>query len=301
LKSVFLYGDIGENFDSTSIPFIQSAGGSNARIAVLGMGGPTWESYFNRVFRDRWLRFGVQEVISITPNDNMALNEEVASQLQKYSGLLICGGDTRIYHTVYSNNPTIKDAILSLYQKGIPVAGVSAGALISTSHCTIWRNKVTNGRNEFIIRSKYDATLKDQELITGHGLGLIQNCIIEPHFIEYGGFPRLIAAMQRTSAHIGLGIDEPVCLEIKDEVYGRVHGKGRAYYIKKKEDDFNVQILEPGQDFLLTKILKGKVVSGLGNFSFWIEKLHGYYKSKTGMDFFPGTLNIQLSEPYDVP
>ncbi|MFC6233004.1 DUF120 domain-containing protein [Paenibacillus allorhizosphaerae] len=50
-----------------------------------------------------------------------------------------------------------------------------------------------------------------------------------------------------------------------------------------------------------TKILKGKVVSGQGNFSYWIEKLHDYYKVKTGMDFFPGTLNIQLNEPYDLP
>jgi len=37
------------------------------------------------------------------------------------------------------------------------------------------------------------------------------------------------------------------------------------------------------------KILKGKVVSGLGNFSYWIEKLQEYYLRKTGMKFFPGT------------
>jgi riboflavin kinase, archaea type len=50
-----------------------------------------------------------------------------------------------------------------------------------------------------------------------------------------------------------------------------------------------------------TKTLKGKVVSGQGNFSYWIEKLSDYYEDKTGMRFFPGTLNIQLEEPYDLP
>ncbi len=49
------------------------------------------------------------------------------------------------------------------------------------------------------------------------------------------------------------------------------------------------------------RILKGKVVSGLGNFSYWIEKLQEYYLRKTGMKFFPGTLNIQLDRPYHLP
>jgi len=49
------------------------------------------------------------------------------------------------------------------------------------------------------------------------------------------------------------------------------------------------------------RILKGKVASGLGNFSDWIEKLQPHYLRKTGMKFFPGTLNLQLEQPYNVP
>jgi len=48
-------------------------------------------------------------------------------------------------------------------------------------------------------------------------------------------------------------------------------------------------------------ILRGKVVSGIGNFSYWIGKLHEHYFRKTGMRLFPGTLNIQLEEPYCLP
>ena len=47
--------------------------------------------------------------------------------------------------------------------------------------------------------------------------------------------------------------------------------------------------------------LIGKVVSGMGNFSYWIEKLQDHYKRKTGMTLFPGTLNLQLTEPYTLP
>jgi len=48
-------------------------------------------------------------------------------------------------------------------------------------------------------------------------------------------------------------------------------------------------------------ILRGKVVSGIGNFSFWIDKLHDHYLRKTGMDLFPGTLNVSLAYPYTAP
>lgn len=48
-------------------------------------------------------------------------------------------------------------------------------------------------------------------------------------------------------------------------------------------------------------ILRGVVVSGMGNFSYWIEKLRHHYEAKTGMHLFPGTLNVQLDQPYTLP
>ena len=48
-------------------------------------------------------------------------------------------------------------------------------------------------------------------------------------------------------------------------------------------------------------LLRGKVVSGTGNFSYWIDKLQEHYLRKTGMRLFPGTLNVELSEPFTLP
>lgn len=47
--------------------------------------------------------------------------------------------------------------------------------------------------------------------------------------------------------------------------------------------------------------LTGHVVSGIGSFSFWMEKLEDHYFRKTGMHLFPGTLNLQLDEPWSLP
>jgi riboflavin kinase len=47
--------------------------------------------------------------------------------------------------------------------------------------------------------------------------------------------------------------------------------------------------------------LLGTVTSGQGNFSYWIGKLHDHYRRKTGLDLYPGTLNLLLAEPYSLP
>lgn len=49
------------------------------------------------------------------------------------------------------------------------------------------------------------------------------------------------------------------------------------------------------------RTLRGKVRSGIGDFSYWIEKLRPYYREKTGLELFPGTLNVELAEPYRLP
>ena len=48
-------------------------------------------------------------------------------------------------------------------------------------------------------------------------------------------------------------------------------------------------------------VLRSRVVSGVGNFSFWIDKLRDHYAGKTGMQLFPGTLNLQLEHPWSLP
>src|SRR5215469_3158316 len=47
--------------------------------------------------------------------------------------------------------------------------------------------------------------------------------------------------------------------------------------------------------------VRGRVVSGLANFGVWIERLNSFYEKKTGMRLYPGTLNIELPNPYSLP
>jgi riboflavin kinase len=47
--------------------------------------------------------------------------------------------------------------------------------------------------------------------------------------------------------------------------------------------------------------VRGKVVSGRGDFGRWIERLSSFYEEKTRMRLYPDTFNIELSSPYSLP
>ena len=51
----------------------------------------------------------------------------------------------------------------------------------------------------------------------------------------------------------------------------------------------------------MTALLRGRVESGVGDFGAWIAKLQAHYERKTGMNLYPGTLNVRLTETYVVP
>ena len=48
-------------------------------------------------------------------------------------------------------------------------------------------------------------------------------------------------------------------------------------------------------------LLRGRVVSGVGSFAYWIGQLQDHYQRKTGVVLYPGTLNLQLHAEYFLP
>ncbi len=48
-------------------------------------------------------------------------------------------------------------------------------------------------------------------------------------------------------------------------------------------------------------VLRGRVFTGIGDYARWIERYREYYRAKTGMSLFPGTLNLRLDHPYELP
>lgn len=252
MRRVFLYSNVADNFESNSAPFVQAAGGSSAKIALLLLGRPDWETYVPR-YRDPWLRLGAAGVVPIVPvGDTTELDAEAIAYLRECSGFFMCGGDTRRYRQIY----VLSEAgaiIRERYQFGIPYGGLSAGALVTPQVGIVWGSKVTAPTNEYLVRTEFYLDPYedgDVELRVGEGLGLLRDCIIEVHFSGLGGFPRMVQAMELANARYGLGMDDPICLEVQDESLVKVHGRGRAYAAKRLSPlRFEIQVLEPGDEF----------------------------------------------------
>ena len=47
--------------------------------------------------------------------------------------------------------------------------------------------------------------------------------------------------------------------------------------------------------------LAGRVETGIGELAHWLEVLRDHYFEKTGMVFYPGTLNVRLDAPFRMP
>jgi len=187
----------------------------------------------------------------VPAGDTTELGAEALSHLRACSGIFMGGGDTRRYRQIYvlgEAGAIIKER----YMAGIPYGGMSAGALLAPEACTIWGSKVSTPTNEYLVRTEFYLDPHedgDVELKVGKGLGLLHDCIIEVHFTELGGFPRMIQAMGMTASTHGLGLDDPICLEIQDETRVKVHGRGRAYAAKRlSRRRFEIQVLEPGDE-----------------------------------------------------
>ena len=45
----------------------------------------------------------------------------------------------------------------------------------------------------------------------------------------------------------------------------------------------------------------GRLETGVGDFGKWIRKLADHYHRKTGLLLYPGTLNVRLAAPFDLP
>jgi riboflavin kinase len=52
---------------------------------------------------------------------------------------------------------------------------------------------------------------------------------------------------------------------------------------------------------LVSIVLRGRVVSGMGDFGKWIATYREHYERKTGMRLYPGTLNVLLGTPFSFP
>lgn len=119
--------------------------------------------------------------------------------------IYILGGDQNRFMKVVLNTP-VYSAIHKAYANGSTVAGTSAGAAVMSKHMITGKQLLDTVYKETFNK------LWDKNVEFAEGLGLLQNTIIDQHFLRRNRYNRLISSLGANPEMVCVGIDEATAI-----------------------------------------------------------------------------------------
>ncbi|MCW2853183.1 MAG: cyanophycinase [Nocardioides sp.] len=189
--------------------FVAAAGGADARIAVI----PTASSLgveVVQVYDALFRREGAAEVIAIRPESrDDAHDEALVKTLADATGIFMTGGNQLKLSAIIGGTP-LGEAIVAAHERGVVVAGTSAGASIQSSHMVAFGGP--------------GATAKQRMTQVAAGLGLLQSSVIDQHFDQRNRYGRLLMIVAQSPQLLGIGVDEDTAAVVeRQDVEGEEH------------------------------------------------------------------------------
>ncbi|MWC31372.1 Type 1 glutamine amidotransferase-like domain-containing protein [Paenibacillus sp. MMS18-CY102] len=209
-KHLFLFGGGAPFNDSLGKKFAGLSSHNANKVAILFVEQDGWKAYMSR-YTDLLERNGVSDFVYISLCASPSI--EVIQELRSATGVIICGGETELYRDCIVDTE-LGDVVKELYVQGVPIAGFSAGALISPSVCVI--PPIDNRKNEHLF-------LK--------GLGLVNNCVVSAHFTKWNEEENLMAALSKTNLAVGYGIDDESGIYLMNEKLAQSAGQVFYYHV----------------------------------------------------------------------
>lgn len=186
-------------------------------------------------YRQAFKTIGFKQVgfinMGTTPD---AANPIFIKRINKAHAVMFSGGDQFRISTILGNTDVV-DVIMERYYNDpdFIIAGTSAGAMAVSSLM------IYEGEND-------EAILKDS-VKTSSGLGFIDHCIIDTHFVKRGRFGRLTEALLMNPAYIGIGLGEDTALIIKKGNEAECRGSGMVMILDGRDIyHSNIAYAEPG-------------------------------------------------------
>lgn len=204
-RHLFLFGGSPPFTLNMAKRFVIKASKRKKTVSILFVEREGWEQYMPR-YTQALVDLGLNK-FNYLPLPSTPI-EYVNTCIKNSSGIIIGGGNTNLYAD-YIVDTTISNTIKECYEMGTPVAGFSAGALISPEHCII--SPKDNEQNEFQHRK---------------GLGLISNVLIAVHFTQWNDDIHLRNAACKFDNYINYGIDENTCVYFRNGQLKAIEGNG---------------------------------------------------------------------------
>jgi cyanophycinase len=213
--------------------FVAWAGGAQSRILIITWATELPDETYQDMVQDLSAEHPGGFLWSRTAPKTPEAKAEFLAMLPKASAVFFSGGDQMQLFEVIDDDKILY-ALQSRYVAGVPFAGTSAGTAIMSSIA------IEGGDLEVI---------DGRAVPTHRGLGLLQDIIVDQHFIRRSRENRLFGLVLLHPEYLGLGIDEDTAIAIEDGRYGEVVGPGDVMLVNARSvpGSLVVTLLLPGQ------------------------------------------------------
>ncbi len=171
-----------------------------------------------------------------------AAEKEVLDRLSAADVVMFTGGDQLRLTSILGGTPFDELLIYKYKKEDFVYAGTSAGAAAASN------NMIYQG-------SSSEALLKGEVKITS-GLGLIDDVIIDTHFVQRGRIGRLFQAVVGNPKVLGIGLGEDTGLLITNGRHMEALGSGLVILVDGREvKDTNLTQVELGQPISINHLV----------------------------------------------
>lgn len=191
--------------------FAQLAGGGTGHVVVISTASTLGDAA-TATYRELFLGLGIGRVDGIRPEERQEANDpESIELLSRATGVFLTGGNqSRLTQVVAGTR--LSDAISNAHDRGVVLAGTSAGASALASHMVAF--------------GQPGPTPKHRMVHLAAGLGIVQSVVIDQHFEQRGRIGRLLALVAQSPSLLGIGIDEDTSAIVTANRELQVIGRG---------------------------------------------------------------------------
>lgn len=230
--------------------FVEMSGGRDARIAILTT-ATEFPQEVGSEYRDIFLDLGAETVnVIFIDNRDAANDRNKAEDIIDATGIFITGGDQLRLTSILGGSQT-DAAIRNAYLSGTVIAGTSAGASVMS--------------DTMIVDGESSDTPKKSHLGMAHGMGLLQEVVIDQHFAQRGRINRILAAVALNPLIIGVGIDEDTAIAVSPDEKFEVIGSQTVTIADGKSIIYsNISESKPSDPLALTNVILHVLPEGYG-------------------------------------
>lgn len=223
---------------------------STGYVVVLPMSSSVPDTsgyYISKDFRE----VGVTKTVVFNLQSEEQMTNSKLDSIRNANLIYITGGNQNTFMKIVKNTSLIP-AIHDAYKDGATVAGTSAGAAMMS------QEMITGDEYKHPEYTGNFRTIEANNMEIDTGLGLIQNAIIDQHFIKRMRMNRLLTVILEHPSKTGVGIDESTAILVNNN-HAKVYGIGQVIVIRNIKGENTVKDgLLGGKNLSLSIYLPGE-------------------------------------------